>query len=134
MEGSNVANRGGLLPRLGVKAACLGVVAFLVGAGAVEPVAGWGALAGCLVAGIYVWGYIASHLARADRQQFVDKGMLGQTALRITALAVVSAAVFLAGRTAFVAYLIAFAVAFAFLLATEAPRVTRDLRSKGMLG
>lgn len=131
MEGSDVK---GLLPRLGVKAAILGVVAFLVGLGAVDLLVGWGALAGCLVAGIYAWGYIASHLARADRQQFVDRGILGQTALRIAALGVVSAAVFLLGRTSFISYLIAFAVAFAVLLVSEAPRLTREIRSRGMIG
>lgn len=132
MEGSDVAK--GLLPRLGIKAAILGVLAFLAGLGAVSASAGGGALAGCLVAGIYAWGYIASHLARADRQQFLEKGMLGQTFLRIAALGVVSAAVFLAGRTTFLAYLIAFAIAFAVLLVSEAPRLTRELRSRGMLG
>lgn len=134
MEDATLVTKSRLLPRLALKAAMLGAIGFLVGYGSEGARAGITALAGCLIAGIYSWGYIASHLARADRHQFVDRGLLGQTALRITALGLVSAAVFLLGRTAFIPYLIAFAAAFAVLLVSEAPRVTKELRSRGMIG
>ena len=120
--------------RLTAKAAALGAVSFLIGFGASGLPIGLAALGGCLVAGAYCWGYITSHLSRAERERFWDGVLAGQTGFRILALAVISAAVFLAGRRPFIAYLLAFAVAFMVLLISEAPRVTRELRARGMIG
>jgi hypothetical protein len=122
------------LLRLTAKAAGLGVVAFLLGIGASGLPVALGALGGCVVAGAYCWVYIASHLSRAQRERFWDGVLAGQTGFRILALAVVSAAVFLAGRAPFLAYLLAFAIAFLVLLISEAPRVTKELRARGMIG
>jgi hypothetical protein len=122
------------LLRLAGKAGALGVVAFLLGIGASGLPVAMGALGGCIVAGAYCWWYIASHLGRAERERFWDGVLAGQTGFRILALAVVSAAIFLAGRRPFIAYLLAFAVAFIVLLISEAPRVTKELRARGMIG
>ena len=134
MEKAGLATRQGDLLRLAAKASALGVLGFVLGLLASGWSVGLGALGGSLVAGAYCWGYIASHLNRAGRETFWDGVLAGQTGFRILALAVVSAAVFLAGRATFLAYLLAFALAFLVLLISEAPRVTKELRTRGMIG
>ncbi|MGH2811450.1 MAG: hypothetical protein ACRDI1_01890, partial [Actinomycetota bacterium] len=71
---------------------------------------------------------------RARRERRVDSKLFGSSAARMGVFALVTAGVWLLGRTSFLAYLLAFGVCFAVLLATEAPRVMRALRADGLIG
>jgi hypothetical protein len=115
--------------RLAVWGLSLAAVAFVIGLGMARAAVGLGAALGCVVAAVYAWRYITSHLSMARRERIVEPRLIRSTTVRILLLAVVSASVFLLGRDVFIAYLAAFALALAVLLFAEAPRVMRQLRS-----
>ena len=115
--------------RLAAWGLSLAAVAFVIGLGMARALVGLGAALGCLVAAVYAWRYITSHLSMARRERIVEPRLIRSTTVRILLLAVVSATVFLLGRDVFIAYLAAFALALAVLLFAEAPRVMRQLRS-----
>ena len=140
MEEADVASldgaraRAGSILRLAVVSAVIAAAALLVGWTSIELIAGVGAAAGCLAAGVYAWSFIRSHLGRAARSRFFDGKGAGAAGMRMVALGVVGAALFFVSREAFIAYLIGFGVCFAILLATEAPRVAREIQGQASVG
>ena len=121
--------RAGSPTRLAVWAGSLAAIAFVLGLGFARVAVGLGAALGCIVAAVYAWRYIGSHLSLVNRERAVDPRVIRGTALRIGLLAVASLGVYLAGRDVFIAYLVAFGVALGVLLVAEAPKVMRELRS-----
>lgn len=124
----------GSLVRLSLKAAILAIMALLIGLGTRGALVGMGAAIGCLAAAVYCWGYLRSHVDRAARDKMLDAALMSQAGVRLVVLALVSVGMWFLGRQVLMAYLIGFAIAFALLLATEIPRVTRDLRTRGLIG
>ncbi|MGH2690206.1 MAG: hypothetical protein ACRDKW_15580 [Actinomycetota bacterium] len=124
----------GRLSRLLLRGTVLGA---LVG-GAAYLLSGWrsalGAVVGCLVAAVYAWGYLRSHVAHADRTKIFDPGLARQSTLRIVALAMAGIGMYVIGRDPFKGYLAGFAIAFAVLVATEAGAVFRQLRANRLMG
>ncbi|MGH2722415.1 MAG: hypothetical protein ACRDJO_12575 [Actinomycetota bacterium] len=115
-----------------------GIVLGLLVGGAAYLLNGWpsalGAAAGCLVAAVYAWGYLRSHVGHADRTKIFDPGLAGQSTVRILALALVGIGMYVVGRDPFKGYLAGFAIGFAVLVATEAGAVFRQLRANGLMG
>jgi hypothetical protein len=93
-----------------------------------------GAAAGSLAAAVYCWGYLRSHVGHAGRTRIFDPALARHSAARIGTLALVAVGMRLAGRMPFIGYLSGFAVAFAVLVALEAPAVARQLRANGVVG
>jgi hypothetical protein len=124
----------GRLGRLLLRGLLLGLVAGAIGFRAGDwPVAA-GAFTGSLAAAVYAWGYLRSHLGRARRARIFDPKLARHSVARIVALGVLGAAIWSMGREPFVGYLLAFAGAFAVLVALEAPAVARELRANGLMG
>jgi hypothetical protein len=99
---------------------------------------GWpaalGVAVGSLAGAVYVWGYLRSHMGHAGRTRIFDPALARHSVARIAALAVVGAGMRLLGETPFIGYLIGFAIAFGVLVALEAPRVARQLKTDGLIG
>ena len=112
------------LGRVLVRALGLGALAALVAYGRAGYMGAFGALAGCLAAGIYVSAYLNSHLAGpAQNQAPAARSMAKGAALRLTLAAAGGFAAYLFGRHVLIAYLASFAVAFAFLALIEIRRI-----------
>jgi hypothetical protein len=124
----------GRFGRLFIRGILLGVVT----GGAAYVLKGWpsalGAAVGCLVAAIYAWGYLRSHVSHANRARVFDPGLAGQSTVRILALAGAGLGMYVLGRDPFMGYLVGFAIAFAVLVALEAGAVFRQLRANGLMG
>lgn len=117
--------------RLAARAGVLALVAGMVGFGAGGYPAAAGAAGGVLTAGIYAATFLRSHLRQRDRA--FDRATAASTFVRLLLVAVGGVAASMAGRSAVIAYLLSFAVAFALLVIAEIPRMTRQLRQRGML-
>jgi hypothetical protein len=115
-----------------------GIILGLLVGGAAYLLDGWpsalGATAGCLVAAVYAWGYLRSHVGHADRTKIFDPGLAGQSTVRVLALALAGIGMYVIGRDPFKGYLAGFAISFAVLVATEAGAVFRQLRANGLMG
>jgi len=129
-----VVAKGPLLKRLGKKALAVVVVGSLVAFLASGPTAAVGAAAGVLAACFYAWGYIGSHVSRIGRERAFDPVLARTAVFRMLAVGLAGAAMYLVGRTALMAFLLSFAVAFIVLVSSEIPRVTRHLRARGVIG
>jgi len=128
------ARYSGSLRRLLVRGLLLGVLAGAVARLVRGDEAAVGAAAGCLAAGVYAWGYLRSHMARAGRSRIFDPSLARNSIVRITLLAAAGVGMRILGKDPFVGYLGGFAVAFAVLVALEAPGVVRQLRANGLMG
>lgn len=137
METSTVDSESpsGLLRRVLVKAAGLGIAAaaalmLLAGSG---PAAG--VLAGCMAAGLYSFGYVRSHVYRQSAERVFDSRIARHMVVRLVVVSMVGAATFLLlGEPAVKAYLLAFLVGFPVLLISEFPRASRQLKARGIIG
>lgn len=126
---------GAAFRRMMLKAAGIGVVAALVGLGSAGNRAALGAFAGCLAAGVYAVGYVRSHVFRPFSDRTFDSRVARFAVMRIGVVAVAAVAVQMSfGRPALKGYLLAFLVGFAILVITEAPRATKQLRARGIIG
>lgn len=126
---------GAAFRRIMLKAACVGAVAALVGLGSSGNPAAAGAFIGCLAAGVYAVGYVRSHVLRSFTERSFDSRIAKFAALRIGIVALAGVGVEMGfGRSALKAYLLAFMVCFAILVITEAPRATKQLRARGIIG
>lgn len=134
-EGS-VAERRQSLSRLALKAGALAVPGALAALALKGGPAASGTFLGVVVAALYSWGYLRGHLKRAQapRKGMVDPPLVLGAMGRFVLLAIVTALVYVVDRDAFLGYLIGFAVGFGVLVASEVPRVSRELRARGMLG
>lgn len=117
-----------------LKALALAVVSALAGLLLKGPETAFGVFLGAAGGAAYVWGYLRSHLARAGRERMMDASLLGSATLRFVLLAVFAVGVYLISREAFMGFLVGFALSFGVLLISEVPRVTRQLRARGMIG
>lgn len=125
------------LKRLVGKAAALGVLAGAITLWLYDGPAAVGVLVGSLVASVYGWGYLRNHLARMEARtadSMFDKALFARAMGRLGSLAVFSTAIYVFWPPGFVGYLIGFGVAFAILVASEVPRLTRELRARGVIG
>ena len=126
---------GAAFRRMMLKAVGAGVVAALVALGSSGNPAAAGAFIGCLAAGVYAVGYVRSHVFRPFAERSFDSRIAKFAALRLGIVALAGAGVQMGfGRSALKAYLLAFLVCFAILLITEAPRATKQLRARGIIG
>lgn len=105
----------------------LAAVAALVGSSLGGRPVALGASVGTLAAGAYAWAFLRSHLSQPPRESIFDRRLATGAGLRLAAAAGIGAGMYLVDRAAFMAYLAAFGVAFALLLATQAPMVLRRL-------
>lgn len=113
------------------RAAGLALAAGLIGLATNRPGLAAGAAGGTLVAGVYAAAYIHSHLR--ERQRAFDRPAASATALRLVMVAIGGTIAWLAGKPVLIAYLVAFAAGFAVLVVWEIPRITLQLRNRGML-
>ena len=120
--------------RLLVRGLLLGIVAGTVAVLASGWPAAVGVVAGSVAAAVYCWGYLRSHLGHLGRTRIFDPALARQSIARIAALAIVGVGMRLAGRMPFIGYLIGFAIAFAVLVALEAPAVARRFKADGLTG
>lgn len=126
---------GAAFRRMMLKAACIGAVAALVGLGSAGSTAATGAFIGCLAAGVYAVGYVRSHVLRPFTERSFDLRIARFALLRFGIVALAGVGVEMGfGRSALKAYLLAFMVCFAILVITEAPRATKQLRARGIIG
>lgn len=116
------------------KSSSLGVVAALVALGLTSPLGAAGAFAGCLAAGLYAAGYLSSHLGSVGRERTFDSRIAKSAMLRMAAVAAAGFGAYVLGREILLAYLSAFAFAFAVLVVSEIPRTKQSLKAKGMTG
>lgn len=123
------------LARMLAKAASLGMVAGLFALGVSTPAAAAGAVFGCLAAGFYSAGYVRSHLNRELVDKVFDSKVARHAFLRLVLVASIGAGSFaLLGQPALKTYLLAFLVGFPVLLISEAPRATKMLKARGIIG
>lgn len=137
MEGSEVDydSRVRAWARILLKAVCAGAVAGLFALGSSSPAAAAGALVGCLAAGCYVAGYVWSHLHRATGEQAFDFKVARHAVVRLVLVALLGAGAYAGlGRPGVTAYLLALVVGFPVLVISEAPRATRQLKARGLIG
>lgn len=137
MEGSEVDNdsRVRAWARILLKAVCAGAVAGLFALGSFTPAAATGAVVGCLAAGCYVAGYVSSHLHRQTAGRVFDSKVAGHAVVRLVLVALLGVGTYAGlGRPGVTAYLLALAVGFPVLVISEAPRATRQLRARGLIG
>jgi hypothetical protein len=134
-EGLKADTAGILIRRMIIKAAGLGSVAGLAGLGMSGHLAAYGALAGCLMAGAYAAGYLRSHVFRdLSNPRLFDPRLVTHSLMRLVMVGIVGWGAYALGRNALRGYLIAFALGFPLLLATELSLVARQLRARGLLG
>lgn len=126
---------GAAFRRMMLKAAGVGVVAGLVALGSSGNPAAAGAFIGCLAAGVYAVGYVRSHVNRPFTERSFDPRIAKFAALRLGIVTLAGIGVQMGfGRPALKGYLLAFLVCFAILVITEAPRATKQLRARGIIG
>lgn len=130
--GTAEAEGAGSLRRLLPRAALLAFISTLVALGASGFPAAAGAAGGALLCGFYASTFIRSHLS--NRTRTINRSVAGAAMIRLAAVGVGGGGAWLAGRGVLIAYLATFALGLPVLIATEAPRVTRELRARGLVG
>lgn len=124
--------RPGAFGRLALKAGVLACLSAIIGLRAGDGEIALGAAGGALLAGFYAGAYLKTHLR--DRERAFDRTTAASTMVRLVLVAIGGLVAWLAGKQVLIAYLTSFAVGFAILLASELPRVARDLRARGLIG
>jgi hypothetical protein len=119
--------------RIAIVAVALAAIAGLAGMALGGGRSSAGAVAGALAAGLYAVSYVRTHLSR-DPHRLMDGKVLAQGGVRILLVAAGALAMLLAGRSAFLAFVIAFAGAFPLLVVSEIPRALRMIRRRGAEG
>lgn len=126
---------GSAVRRMVIKVFTVGALAALAGLGASGTAGAIGAFAGCLAAGVYITGYIRSHVYRRETTRTFDPRVAKFALLRVVVIAAGGFGIFaVLDKPGLKAYLLAFLVGFPLLLATEAPRAARQLRARGIIG
>lgn len=121
--------------RMLVKVFTVGSIAGLAGLGSSGGQAAVGAFLGVLAAGLYCVGYLRSHVNRQQYEHTFDRKVARQAGLRLMVIVLGGFGVFAyLDKEALKAYLLAFIVGFPVLLVTEAPRVVKQLKARGMIG
>lgn len=124
-----------LFLRVSLKAGSLGLLAgaVLLRVSGVGPAAG--VVAGCLAAGVYSGGFVRSHVYRESAARMFDSRVARHMVSRLMLVALLGVTMFMVlGEPAVKAYLLAFLVGFPVLLISEFPRVTKQLKARGIIG
>lgn len=118
------------------KSLALAAVVFLVALGLRDFDSAAGSTVGVLAAAVYAWGYLGSHLRRLQEssEQHAARRLFGAATLRLFILFAATGGMWFAGRETFLGFLVGFAIGFAVIVVSEAPRITRSLRSRGSVG
>lgn len=135
MEEADVRT-GPTLTALAGKAFALAAVVFLIALGLRNFASAAGAAVGVLAAALYAWGYLGSHLRRLQKAAEERSGqkLFRQATVRLFILFLATGGMWFAGRSTFLGFLIGFAIGFAVIVVSEAPRITRTLRTRGLTG
>jgi hypothetical protein len=111
---------------LGILALALGALAAGIGYLADGSKAALGAACGGVVASGYSWSFLKSHLVTASGRNRIDAALAGGAMTRLIVAGVAGVVMWVVGRHAVEAYLLAFGIAF---LALTAPQVMRLVRT-----
>lgn len=88
-----------------------------------------GGASGVLVAAGYAWSFLRSHLSRSSKGRF-DAMVAGGALGRLVLAGAVGLAMWLTGRPAVMAYLLAFGAAFLIFAAPQVLKATRQIRTQ----
>ncbi|MGQ0679926.1 MAG: hypothetical protein ACT4OM_09800 [Actinomycetota bacterium] len=126
---------GAAMRRMVVKVLSVGALAALAGLGANGAAGAFGAFGGAAAAGLYVLGYVRSHVNRRVTERTFDSRVARFALIRVLVIALVGIVVFAVwDKPALKAYLLSFLCCFPILLASEAPRAARQLKARGIIG
>lgn len=125
----------GRFGRMMLRGAFAGIFCALGGLGYAGYLGALGAFAGALAAGLYGFGFIKTHMARAGaHERAFDPAIAKQAVLRMLVIALGGYGAFLLGVPVLKSYLVAFAIAFAVVVGVEIPKASRALRARGVIG
>jgi hypothetical protein len=89
-----------------------------------------GGACGALVAAGYSWSFLRSHLARTSRGAGLDATIAGGAMTRLVVAGGFGIAMWMTGRPAVMAYLLAFGAAFLVLAAPQVVKVIKQVRTR----
>lgn len=125
----------GRFDRMMLRGAFAGLLCALGGLGYAGSLGAAGAFAGALAAGLYGYGFIKTHMARAGRhERAFDPAIATHALLRMLVVAAGGAGAFALGVPVLKSYLVAFAISFAAVVGIEIPKASRALRARGVIG
>ena len=132
---STDAEQVGSFSKMMLRGAFVGIFCALAGLGYAAFEGAVGAFGGALAAGLYGYGFIKTHMARAGQHaRAFDPAIAKHAFLRMVIVTLGGVGAFALGTPALKSYLVAFAVAFAAVVGVEIPKASRALRARGVIG